>query len=85
MFLNDDSAVEARATTLAIDLKEFSIGGQLSAPAGEGTLTMTHNLAVRELGILSADVGPGGTVDLALGTLAPGTYEVYCTGPMVTR
>ncbi len=80
----DDAAAEAVSSTLSVDLKEFSISGQLTAPAGDVTLviansgTTTHNLGVRELGVLSADVGPGGSVELALGTLEPGTYEVYC-------
>lgn len=71
-------------TTLNISVQEFSITGDLVAPAGEVTLlianngSMTHNVEVRDLGQVSPDVGPGGTVSLALGDLGPGTYELFC-------
>lgn len=72
------------SSTVELDLREFSINGDLTVPAGEVTLrlgnsgSMSHNVGVRELGIVSSDVGPGGTVDLNLGELAPGTYELFC-------
>ncbi len=81
---DDGGGAAAAVSTLAIELSEFKIDGQLTAPAGDVTLqlsntgTMAHNLGVRELGAQSSDVGPGGTVELALGTLAPGVYEVFC-------
>ncbi len=71
-------------TTLNVSVQEFSITGQLTAPAGEVTMliqnngTMTHNVEMRGTGQVSPDVGPGGTVELSLGNLAPGTYEVFC-------
>ncbi len=80
-----DSGNSVAQTTLDVNLREFSIDGNLVAPAGEVTLVMAntgsmdHNLGVRELGVISPNVGPGGTVQLALGDLAPGTYEVFCS------
>ncbi|NNF56169.1 MAG: multicopper oxidase domain-containing protein, partial [Acidimicrobiales bacterium] len=80
-----DSGSSVPQTTLEVNLREFSIDGDLVAPAGEVTLvmentgSMDHNLGVRELGVISPNVGPGGTVQLALGELAPGTYEVFCS------
>ncbi len=74
----------AAASTLAIELSEFKIDGQLTAPAGDVTLAVTnvgsmaHNLAVRELGAATPDLGADGVAELSLGTLAPGVYEVYC-------
>jgi len=88
IWLDDDGGGSATAsTTLNLTVREFAIEGQLVAPAGDVTLSisntgsMTHNVAVRELGVVSSDVGSGGTVELALGDLAPGTYEVYCDIP----
>ncbi len=84
MALSDGSTNEVTSTTLEIDAREFSIGGQLTAPAGEVTLRITnsgsmdHNVGVRELGLISPNVGAGGTVELALGELAPGEYELFC-------
>lgn len=79
-----DPAPQAIESTLDLTVREFTIGGQLAAPAGDVTLRIgndgstTHNIVARDLGLRSSDVGPGGTVDLALGTLAPGTYELFC-------
>ncbi len=82
---SSDSAPSIAQTTIDVNLREFSIDGDLVAPAGEVTLVMNntgsmdHNLGVRELGVISPNVGPGGTVQLALGALAPGTYEIFCS------
>jgi plastocyanin len=82
-----DSSTDAVSSSLALEVREFSIGGDLTAPAGDVTLVIAnnggqnHNVGVRELGVLSDDVGPGGTVTLALGQMAAGTYEVYCDIP----
>ena len=82
-----DGASGPVRTTLNISVQEFSITGDLVAPAGEVTLlianngSMTHNVEVRELGQVSPDVGSGGTVSLPLGDLAPGTYELFCNIP----
>ena len=78
------TTTEVTSTTLELTTREFTIDGQLTAPAGEVTLRIAnngstdHNVGVRELGLISPNVGPGGVVELALGELAPGTYEVYC-------
>ncbi|MEZ5374990.1 MAG: multicopper oxidase domain-containing protein [Acidimicrobiales bacterium] len=72
------------STRIDVTLAEFTINGNLVAPEGEVTLvikndgSMDHNVGVRELGLLSPNVGAGGVVELALGELNPGTYEVYC-------
>ncbi len=82
-----DSSEQAVSSTLSVEVREFSIDGELTAPSGEVTLAITnvgsqnHNVGVRELGVLSPNVGPGGTVTLALGDVPPGTYEVYCEVP----
>ncbi|MEO1058455.1 MAG: multicopper oxidase domain-containing protein [Actinomycetota bacterium] len=74
----------AVSSDLDISLTEFAIEGELSAPAGEVTLNVVnagaieHNVAVRELGIRSNNMQSRGVDTLELGTLAPGTYELYC-------
>lgn len=82
--LSNDSGSATANTTLNLTVREFSIEGDLTAPAGfvtfqiTNTGSMDHNVVVRELGLASPNVGAGGTVELALGELAPGTYEIYC-------
>lgn len=84
--ISDGSSAPTQST-LNISVQEFSITGDVVAPAGEITLlianngSMTHNVEVRGLGLISPDVGPGGTVSLALGDLGPGTYELFCNIP----
>ena len=79
-----DPAPAAASTTLDIVTTEYAITGDLTAPAGEVTIrlenngSLIHNVGVRELGTISPDVGPGGTVEYPLGTLSPGVYELYC-------
>ena len=81
------SATDGASTTLELSAREFSFFGDLTAPAGEVTLRLindgsqNHNIGVSELDLVSNEVGPGGTIDLALGTLAPGTYEIFCNVP----
>ena len=74
------------ATTAAISLKEFSIAGQLSVPAGDVTLNIknngsqVHNLFLRgDKG--TKDINPGASDTLALGSLKAGSYEVVCLIP----
>lgn len=83
--INDDGGATAPiSSTLDINLEEFSITGDLVAPAGEVTLlvhnngSMDHNLGVKELDLLTPNFGSGGTVSLELGELAPGEYTLYC-------
>lgn len=82
---DDSNAVSADANTrIDVELAEFTINGNLAAPEGDVTLvianngSMDHNLGVRELGLMSPNVGTGGIIELPLGKLSPGTYEVYC-------
>lgn len=82
-------ATETATTTSVVELEvsEFAITGNTTVAAGDVTLRITnvgsaeHNVGVRELGVLSPNVGPGGTIDLDLGTLAPGEYLLYCEIP----
>jgi FtsP/CotA-like multicopper oxidase with cupredoxin domain len=84
VLLQRDGGDTAVATTLDLTVREFSIDGQLTAPAGDVTLritnagSMSHNVVFRPTELASPNVGPGGTVELALGELAPGSYELYC-------
>lgn len=83
--LRDDSAAELpQSTNLEVELTEFSIDGQLSAPAGEVVLnvfnngSIEHNLAIRGTDYKSKDLNSRG-LDIVTADLAPGIYEVYCT------
>ncbi len=85
--LGGSGAATPVSSTLNISLKEFSITGDLTAPAGNVSLlisndgSMVHNVVSDELGKKSDDVGAGGTIQLDLGNLTPGTYEIYCDIP----
>ena len=78
-------AAAGTSSELDVSLTEFSIDGELSAAEGDVTLnvvnagSLEHNLAVRELGVQTANLTSRGVDTLALGELEPGTYEVYCT------
>lgn len=82
---SDSGGGDTIASDLDISLSEFTIEGELTAPAGDVTLNIVnagaieHNLAVRELGVQSANLMSRGVDTLALGSLEPGVYEVYCT------
>jgi len=86
---NDDAAAApaAAATTLNVSLTEFSIDGQLTAPAGNVQVNVSndgsveHNFALVDPNVQSSNLMSGGSELLDLGTLAPGTYEVICTIP----
>ena len=73
------------ATTVAVELSEFKIGGDLMASPGPVTLqvtnagTMEHDLTIKELGATTGPIAPGKTVTLELGTLDEGEYAVVCT------
>ena len=79
-----DSAPQATSSTLDVTLNEFSIGGQLTAPAGDVNLRLkndgnaVHNIVARDLALGSGDIGPGGSGELALGNLAAGSYQIFC-------
>jgi len=80
----DSSAVSSQ---LDVSLTEFSIDGELTAPAGDVTLNVVnagaieHNLAIRELGVQTRNVTSRGVDTLTVTDVAPGTYHVYCTIP----
>jgi hypothetical protein len=78
---SDDAGDDA--TTANLSLIDYGIEGDLEVPAGHIRLSATndgeipHNIGVRGVAI-SNEVRPGGLIDLDLGELAPGTYELYC-------
>jgi plastocyanin len=78
-------AAPAGAATLAIELSEFAIEGQLSAAPGDVTLavantgTQQHNLVVEELGAETPILNGGETASLALGNVDAGEYRVFCS------
>jgi manganese oxidase len=80
-------AAAAASTTIDVSLTEFAINGSLTAPPGDVTLNVTnngaqvHNVVLRQTGAKTADLNPNGTASLSLGTLAAGTYELYCDIP----
>ncbi len=83
--LRDNSTTETvQSTNLDIELSEFSIEGQLSAPAGEVVLNVfnngaiEHNLAIRGTEYKSEDLNSRG-LDIVTTQLTAGVYEVYCT------
>ena len=70
-------------TTLNLVLGDYVIQGDLTAPAGPVRLQavnkggIVHNVGVRN-GPISGSIQPGKSLTLNLGTLVPGTYELYC-------
>ena len=78
-----EAAEDGGPVTANIELSEWAITGDLEVPPGELTITLTnagtmaHNL-VFENGPRSADLNPGDTVTLDVGSLEPGTYVIYC-------
>ena len=73
-------------TTLNLVLGDYVIQGDLTAPAGPVRLQATnqggivHNVGIRGVAI-SGDMQPGRSFTLDVGTLAPGTYKLYCDIP----
>ena len=73
----------AAVTTANISLKEFSITGDLSVPAGDVTLvaknngSQVHNLYLKG-GKGTKDIQPTQSDTLALGKLEPGSYTLVC-------
>jgi manganese oxidase len=70
-------------STLNVVLGDFTIAGALAAPAGNVRLqavnqgAIVHNVGIRR-GPISGDMQSGGAFTIGLGTLAPGTYQLYC-------
>src|SRR5438045_2282262 len=73
-------------TTLNVVLGDYSIQGDLTAPAGKIRLQATnqgglvHNIGIRG-GPISGDMQPGKGFTLDVGSLAAGTYQLYCDIP----
>jgi FtsP/CotA-like multicopper oxidase with cupredoxin domain len=86
--IQDDDGGDGGSSTsseLNVQLSEFSIDGQLTAPEGEVTLEVVnagaieHNLAVRGTDITTPNLQSREVAILPLGELSAGTYELYCT------
>ncbi|HEX3090396.1 MAG TPA: cupredoxin domain-containing protein [Ilumatobacteraceae bacterium] len=73
-------------TTLNVVLGDYVIQGDLTAPAGNVRLQainqggIVHNVGIRR-GPISGDMQPGRGFTLDVGSLAPGTYQLYCDIP----
>ena len=88
--LSDEPAAAPEAaatTTLSVDLTEFAITGNLTAPAGHVLIDVTnsgsveHNISLVDPSVQGSNLAAGASEQLDLGELAPGTYEVICTIP----
>ncbi len=88
--VDEPAATETTATastTLSVELSEFAITGNLTAPAGQVVIDVTnsgsveHNIALVDPSIEGGDLAAGASEQLDLGVLAPGTYELICTIP----
>ena len=73
------------ATVVEVSFDEWSITpAMIEVPGGPAVLritnagTVAHNLSVPSLGVKTADVAPGETVDLDLGSPEDGDHEVLC-------
>lgn len=79
----DDEPIDDGATRIDVEMFEFGFAGDLTAPAGLVRLEaknvgqIDHNIGIRS-GPISNHIPPGSSTMLTLGTLAPGTYELYC-------
>ncbi|HKY13639.1 MAG TPA: multicopper oxidase domain-containing protein [Microthrixaceae bacterium] len=84
---DSSSAEESASTTVAVELSEFKIEGDLSAPAGEVALDVTnsgtvdHNVAVEGTELTTATLGAGDSQTLELGDLEVGEYTLFCSIP----
>ena len=73
-------------TTVNVVLGDYVIQGDLTAPAGNVRLQainqggIVHNLGIRG-GPISGDMQPGKGFTLDVGSLAAGTYQLYCDIP----
>ena len=79
----DTAVAPFDGSTVEVTLGDYTIIGDLTAPAGKMRLHavngggLRHNVGVRG-GPISGDVLPGGDTTLNLGELKPGTYQLYC-------
>lgn len=76
---------QSSGAAVGVELADFSISPDPIEVAAGGTLAVAnagntvHNLALRDQNILTEDLQPGSSQDLALAGLAEGSYTVYCT------
>ena len=79
-------AVDVDGAVAEIELTEFSISGDLAVPEGAVTLrvtnggTIAHNLSLVD-GPSTPDLNPGESVNLNLGDMAAGQYQLICHVP----
>ncbi len=82
-----DTGGSDAASSVEVELTEFSIVPTDLEVAAGGTLAVTnagsieHDLEVIDAGVGTPMLAAGDSEALALGDLAPGTYEVRCTVP----
>ena len=78
------SAGGSSTTTVDLTLTEFKISGNLTAPEGKVVLnvknggTVPHNITFTSTAAKTADLAPGTSATLDLGTLKAGSYEIIC-------
>ncbi len=71
------------AAEVEVDMFDFGFRGELVAPAGPVQLSarnvgkIPHNIGIRG-GPITNHVQPGRSIELDLGVLSPGTYQLYC-------
>jgi hypothetical protein len=80
---NDSDAAPFVGSTIEVALGDYTISGNLTAPAGEVRLHAVNNGgAPHDVGLrggpMSNEMRPGLQTTVDLGTLAPGTYQLYC-------
>ena len=83
---SDGSATVASSTTVNVELSEFAVKGNLTAPAGPVKLavknvgTVEHNVTFGEDGgPATKNLGSGETQTIDLGVLEPGEYTLFCS------
>jgi hypothetical protein len=78
-----ESTTPFDGSTLNLVLGDYVIQGDLTAPAGPVRLLaitlggIPHNVGIRG-GRISGEIKTGDSLTLDIGTLAPGTYQLYC-------
>ena len=81
---NDSSDVAPFVgSTIEVVLGDYTISGNLTAPAGAVRLHAVNNGgAIHDVGLRGGPMGneirPGFQTTVDIGTLAPGTYTLYC-------
>jgi FtsP/CotA-like multicopper oxidase with cupredoxin domain len=81
-----EASAGVESTSIDVELSEFAVTGDLTAPVGQVALRVTnvgnvaHNLSLKD-GPSTLDLNSGESSTLNLGELAAGTYELLCTVP----